>query len=114
MTSATCGCRGSIFSRLAQVWGRFGEGISIAALADLAALSPSGLHRLFRRHTRQTVSDYVTRLRIGEACALLSATERPIAHVASDVGYASLANFNRQFKGLKQMTPRAYRQRFQR
>ena len=90
----------------------YAEGVAIPELAEIAALSPSGLHRLFRRHTQQTVSDYVMRLRIGEACALLSATSRPIAHIAGDVGYDSLANFNRQFKALKGLTPRAYRQSF--
>jgi AraC-like DNA-binding protein len=90
----------------------YADGIAIPQLADIAALSPSGLHRLFRRHTQQTVSDYVMRLRIGEACALLSGSSRPIAHIAGDVGYESLANFNRQFKGLKGMTPRAFRQKF--
>lgn len=91
----------------------YADGITIPELAEIAALSPSGLHRLFRRHTQQTVSDYVMRLRIGEACALLSASARPIAHIAGDVGYDSLANFNRQFKALKGLTPRAYRQSFE-
>ncbi|KQT92477.1 helix-turn-helix domain-containing protein [Rhizobium sp. Leaf453] len=88
--------------------------LSVDALADIAALSPSGLHRLFGRHLHMTVSDYVTCLRIGEACALLSATEMPIAHIADEVGYASLANFNRQFKSLKAKTPREYRHSFAR
>ena len=91
----------------------YAEGVSIPDLAELAALSPSGLHRLFRRHTQQTVSDYVMRLRIGEACALLSATTRPVSNIAGDVGYDSLANFNRQFKALKQMTPRTFRRQFE-
>jgi AraC-like DNA-binding protein len=90
----------------------YADGIALETLADIAALSPSGLHRLFRRHTRQTVSDYVIRLRIGEACALLSGSSRPIAHIAGDVGYQSLANFNRQFRALKGMAPRDYRRQF--
>lgn len=105
--------RGRIDRVLDHIHRRYADGIAIAELADIAALSPSGLHRLFRRHTRQTVTDYVMRLRIGEACALLSATGLPVAHVAEAVGYPSLANFNRQFKALKQMTPRSYRRRFQ-
>ena len=36
----------------------------------------------------------------------------PIAHIASDIGYDSLANFNRQFKAAKGITPRAYRAKF--
>ena len=90
----------------------YAEALSLPALADIAALSESGLHRMFKRHTQQTITGYVTALRIGEACALLSGTARPIAHIAADVGYDSLANFNRQFKALKAMTPRAYRNRF--
>jgi AraC-like DNA-binding protein len=86
--------------------------IAMLELCDIAALSASGLHRLFRRHMEQTVSDYVMRLRIGEACALLSSTDRPVAHIAAEVGYQSLANFNRQFRGLKGMTPRQYRRQF--
>lgn len=90
----------------------YDESLSVSGLADIAALSPSGLQRLIRRHTGTTISLYVMRLRIGQACALLSGTERPIAHIAADVGYESLANFNRQFKALKAMTPRDYRGRF--
>ena len=86
--------------------------ISIGDLADVAALSASGFHRLFRRHTQLTVTDYVAQLRVGQACALLVNSERPIAHVADDVGYANLANFNRQFRALKGMTPREFRRSF--
>lgn len=104
--------RGRIDRTLEHIHQHYAEGIGIAELADIAALSPSGLHRLFRRHTRQTVTEYVMRLRIGEACALLADTALPIAHIAGTVGYVSLANFNRQFKALKQMTPGSYRRRF--
>ena len=90
----------------------YAESLSLPALANIAALSESGLHRMFKRHTRQTITGYVTALRIGEACALLSGTTRPIAHVAAEIGYDSLANFNRQFKALKGLTPREYRNKF--
>jgi len=92
----------------------YDEGVTLTGLADIAALSPSGLQRLFRRHTGTTLSSYVMRLRIGQACALLSAGDRPIRLIAADVGYDSLANFNRQFRALKGMTPRDYRRRFAR
>lgn len=91
---------------------RYAEGISLPELANTAALSVSGLHRLFRRHTHMSVTAYLARLRIGEACAMLSAGDKPVAHIAGAVGYDSLANFNRQFKALKGLTPRDYRRRF--
>jgi len=57
---------------------------SLAPGADarIAALSPSGFHRMFIRHTRLTFIEYVTRRRIGEACARLTEGNKPIAHIA--------------------------------
>lgn len=104
--------RGRIDRVLDHVHRRYAERLSLDALADIAALSPSGLHRLFLRHTGQSVTGYLARLRIGAACALLSGGDRPIATIAADVGYDSLANFNRQFKAQRAVTPRQYRQRF--
>jgi len=86
--------------------------VTLEELADIAALSVSGLHRMFRRHTGTTVSDYLIRMRVGDACARLSSTNQPVAHIADAVGYASLANFNRQFRSEKGMTPRDYRAHF--
>ena len=97
---------------LDHIHANYRDQIGIATLADVAALSVSGFHRLFRRHTRLTVSDYVAELRIGQACALLVNTAQPIAHVADAVGYRNLANFNRQFRALKAMTPREFRRSF--
>jgi AraC-like DNA-binding protein len=88
------------------------EEIRVERLARVAALSTSAFHRMFRRHARLTLSQYVMRLRIGEACALLIADDRPIADIAEAVGYRSLANFGRQFKALRMQTPREYRHCF--
>lgn len=97
---------------LAHVHENYAHSLRVEELAGIAALSPSGFHRLFRRHTRLTLSEYVARLRVGEACSLLASTDQPVAHIAGQVGYNSLANFNRQFRALKQITPRDYRKRF--
>ncbi|NVE00151.1 AraC family transcriptional regulator [Massilia sp. BJB1822] len=86
--------------------------ITMAELADLAALSVSGLHRLFKRHTRQTVGEYIAQMRIGRACSLLVSTGQPISHVAEQSGYSSLSHFNRQFLAIKGVTPREFRQSF--
>lgn len=104
--------RGRIDRVLDHIHAHYAEPMTIAELADIAALSPSGLHRTFLRHTHQTVSQYLIRLRIGRACALLSSAAIPIGVIAGEVGYDSLANFNRQFKALKGMTPRQYRAAF--
>jgi len=99
---------------LAHIHEHYTQELTLQALADVAALSVSGLHRMFRKHARTNVSEYLTRIRIGDACARLASTEQPIAHIADAVGYGTFANFNRQFKRLTSMTPREYRANFQR
>lgn len=86
--------------------------IRMRDLAERAALSESGLQRMFAKHTKATISEYIGRLRIGDACARLSTTTQPIGHIAAEVGYNNLANFNRQFLSLRRMTPRQYRASF--
>lgn len=97
---------------LLHVHMHYARALSLDELGEVGALSLSGLHRMFVKHTGVAVSDYLIRMRIGDACARLSGTDQPIGHVADAVGYASPANFNRQFKALKGMTPRDYRRRF--
>ena len=85
---------------------------AVEQLSDLAALSRSSLHRLFKQQTGMTTTEYISQLRIGNACALLINTDHAIAFIADEVGYASLANFNRQFKQIKAQTPRKFRSAF--
>jgi AraC-like DNA-binding protein len=92
---------------------RYAEPLQIADLAQIACVSQSALHRLFLRHTRMTPNDYVTRLRIGRACTALSDGKLSIAAIADLSGYRNLANFNRQFRTLKGMTPREFRRSYQ-
>lgn len=97
---------------LTHIHQSYAREIRLEELAGIAALSVSGTHRLFRRHMRATISDYIIRLRIGDACARLSGTSQPVQHIANAVGYGSLANFNRHFRRLRGMSPRDYRARF--
>ena len=85
---------------------------TVHQLSQIAALSRSSLHRLFRLQTGMTTTAYIMRLRIGNACAFLINTEKPISWIADHVGYRNLANFNRQFKATKGQTPRQFRSAF--
>lgn len=81
-------------------------------MAAMTHLSVSSFQRLFQRHTRQSPSQYIARLRIGHACAQLLSTQKPIAVIAQQVGYQSLTQFNKTFKTLKGQTPREFRTLF--
>lgn len=106
------GSRARIDRVLLHLHQHYAEPVRLPELAEVAALSVSGLHRLFIKHTQASITGYVAGLRIGEACSRLSSTDQPIRHIAEAVGYPSLANFNRQFRSLRGMTPRAYRASF--
>lgn len=99
---------------LTLIHSEYSRVLPLEELAETAALSVSGVHRLFQRHTGQTISEYLKRIRIGDACAQLSSGEVPVAVIAHNVGYSALANFNRQFRAVKGMTPREYRAEFRR
>jgi AraC-like DNA-binding protein len=92
---------------------RFQEAIRIDALCRIGGISPRSLHRLFVKHTGESVSDYLSKLRIGRACMRLAETELPVSMIAYEVGLSNLANFNRQFRRVRKMTPTAYRDYFQ-
>jgi AraC-like DNA-binding protein len=109
LPSATEERIGRVISHLHR---HYRDEIPIEGLARLGALSRSSLHRLFRQQTRLTIHEYIAQLRIGNACALLLNTRRPVSVIADEVGYRNLANFNRQFKALKGQTPRAFRSAF--
>jgi AraC-like DNA-binding protein len=42
----------------------------------------------------------------------LAETDLPVSMIAYEVGLSNLANFNRQFRRVRQMTPSAYRRSF--
>lgn len=92
----------------------FDQPVDVPKLAEIACLSPSALHRMFQRHTKLTPIAYVMRLRIGRACAMLMNNSSSIAAVAERVGYRNLANFNRQFRSIKGVTPREFRALYRR
>lgn len=82
------------------------------ALADVAAVAgvhPVHLSRDFPRRFGTTLGDYVRTLRIEQAARALTASDRAIAEIALDAGFASQAHFTRHFKAQMGLTPAAYR-----
>ncbi|MGR3468975.1 MAG: helix-turn-helix domain-containing protein [Shimia sp.] len=87
----------------------FAEDITLDEAAAMAALSASAFSRRFQRQTGTKFTEFVTKVRVGHACAMLQATDAKVATICHEVGFRNLANFNRHFLKVKGMTPSAYR-----
>lgn len=88
----------------------FADEISVEAAADMASMSPTTFSRNFQTVTGNRFVEFVNRVRIGQACSMLYATEEQVSSICFGVGFQNLANFNRQFLKMKNMTPSQYRQ----
>ncbi len=87
----------------------FQEEISLSEMASVANMAVTTFCNFFKEHYRVTFVEYLNTIRVGHACKLLSGRDRNIVEVAYECGFNNLANFNRQFKKYKMMTPSEYR-----
>jgi len=87
----------------------FDNDISLPEIASIANMGITTFCNFFKEHYRVTFVEYVNSMRIGHACKLLSDKKRNVAEIAYSCGFKNLANFNRQFKKFKDMTPSEFR-----
>jgi len=97
---------------LAVIEARFAERLTLRELAAAAMLSERTLNRYFVQHVGESVGKYVSRVRMGHACRMLADTSWPVSVIAARSGFPNVANFNRQFRALRETTPAAYRKEF--
>lgn len=90
----------------------YDQPLRLKPLCDLAHLTESQLQRIFKRSTRMSISAYVGQLRLGRACQLLVQTEKPVGQIATECGFFDAADFARQFRKVRGVTPSSYRMAF--
>ena len=85
------------------------ENLSISKISEATHVSKSLLYRLFDEHFGMTVSEYINKKRVREACELLSHTDLSIERIAYSCGFSGVAYFSRTFKGEMGASPIKYR-----
>ena len=90
----------------------FRREIKIEEMAALTNLSVSSFCRYFRRATQKTYIEFLNEIKVGHACRLLKESEKRITEICFESGFKSWANFSKQFKQLKGVSPRNYRQSY--
>ena len=93
---------GLLHGRIAHPW-------TIADLADEVGISRSALVERFTKYLSEPPMAYLTRWRLQVAARSLEKTSRGNTDIAADVGYASEAAFNREFKREFGQPPGRYR-----
>lgn len=88
----------------------FDKDISLSEIASVGNMGITTFCNFFKEQFRVTFVEYLTTVRIGHACKILVEDEqKSVVEIAYECGYNNLANFNKQFKKLKNMTPTDYR-----
>jgi AraC family transcriptional regulator len=85
------------------------------SLSDLAAsvgVSPSVFSRTFRQHLDCTPSDYLRRVRVERARALILGSDESLASIGLRVGFADQSHFTRVFRRVTGQTPNEVRHRY--
>lgn len=84
---------------------------SLSDLANQAHLSVSQFKTLFKEHTGQTSGQYLLKLRMEKARALLAHTDFPAQLVAEKVGYQDQSAFSRRFSSFFGQSPSSFMRR---
>jgi AraC-like DNA-binding protein len=90
----------------------FQEPIALADVAGTAGMSIPAFCSYFKKSTKKTYIDFLNEIRIGHACKLLIDTQKSVLEICYESGFNTLANFNKQFLKMKQITPSGYRKNF--
>jgi AraC-like DNA-binding protein len=87
----------------------FQEEISLTIVAQHAGMSSFYFCKTFKKATGLNYTKYVTRVRVEKAMQLLLNPKYRISEIAYEVGFQSLAHFNRAFRTIACETPTEYR-----
>ena len=89
------------------------EGLTIRQLAEKMDLKEYRLRQAINQHLGyRNFNDYLNNYRVREACAVLSNPAKrdlTVLEIVYDLGYVSLAPFNKAFKDITGMTPTEWR-----
>ena len=87
----------------------FKENIPLGVLAREAHMSVNYFSSLFSQTMGSTVSEYLSHIRLKNACTLLLTTQNSILSIALESGFENISYFNRVFRKAFGMSPGAYR-----
>ncbi len=88
------------------------EAFRLEDIAESIFLSPAYLSSLFKKETGENLSDYIQRLRLEKAKALLKGTPLTIQEISAAVGYSDAKYFSKMFCRMTGAKPQDYRKMY--
>ena len=95
---------------IAYIDQNYAQELSLQILSQYVHLSKNYLANLFKKETGEGVIDYINKVRLERAKALLRSTDLKSSEICSMVGVLDSKYFSKLFKKLEGMTPSEYRE----
>ncbi|MBN8943623.1 MAG: helix-turn-helix transcriptional regulator [Rhizobiales bacterium] len=86
-----------------------GRSITLAEMAKVAGMSPSGFIRTFKRSVGVTPHRFVVEQRVDAARDLIAGSDMPIADIALAVGFSSQSHLGVAFRATTGLSPARFR-----
>jgi two-component system response regulator YesN len=83
--------------------------VKVGELANKVGFTENYLSILFKKETGETITDFITNVRMKKARELLKNPENKIYEVSEQVGYSDANHFSRSFKQIEGMYPTEFR-----
>lgn len=87
----------------------YAQPLSLESISRQFGYTPQYLSGLFHRDMGMTLQAFLQRLRVEEACRLISSRKLSVTALAQAVGYSDAKYFSKVFHRHKGMSPREYR-----
>jgi len=98
-----------IQSILRYIADNYDQKITIEDVAEVTGLHPNYAMKLFNQVMKISIKQYINKLRLQHAQALLVDTYNPVLNIAFEAGFGSVSRFYDVFQREFKMTPQQYR-----
>ena len=92
------------------IWSHYTRKLSLKEIANASGLSAPYFSTVFKEEMGENLSNYLNKLRIEKASAMLVTTNMPISEVATACGFEDQSWFSKIFKNNTNLTPGKYRE----
>ncbi|SHG31353.1 AraC family transcriptional regulator [Pedobacter caeni] len=93
-------------------YANFRNKICLEEIADVAKISPNSFCRYFKSRTRKTYSQFLTEIKVGQACKLLIEAHLNLKQICYNSGFNNFASFHKCFKKITGKSPLCYQREF--